>query len=720
MGASLSGADTRPLQGATVRNRLGRPAAIAALRPSPELGRTSSSSSEAGVSSSHEILYSCVVAHGAEQSIVDVPFCDERGLCLAVEVTGVRGTDRSARAVWVPSGATLLLRAFPDGEVVLRVLRGGESGSEVALDVPGVDAAAMLASVRAGASSEAVSVADVYSSQSVTTATTTPTTTATTQLTRTTTPPACGVQRPTGKTELSIDVSEQSPAEAPAVTKPATGAQGATTTRATDGTPVTRAATTAITASTAGNPTTKVFILPRTPTGTTNEPLAPVTDAVTTETTTAATLTLPRTPAGCSSEPLATTTATITATPTATATPTTATTAAAQSVATGTSSSSRGPEEQPANGSLSDNSNSNNNNSNSNNNNNRNNNRKVPHECRCPISHEIFLDPVLAPDGFTYERACIEEWWQRQEGPRSPMTGKELPSTQLTPNLAMRSLCDEYRSDENCAHGADKMPAACAGGFYGPHIPALLEMFAGSLEEQKVHRVCSALEEEGVMDLDVCVRRLLEGEAVSLAPVCCASGQGALDEAAAVALLEPCAAVPENWSEEQEELFGQLLGIYFPAVRARKAVEAPGVADLEEAVLWLERHQEDVDIDTPPEVLRERETLSLATQVLRVATVPAVHRLACFRALHQLLFRILADPQSERLRRVRLRNARFHARIGRFPQAVALLKAVGFTEGDFWVSAFAKEPGLEWRLPVGSDNPASQRFERAFSLLGFA
>ncbi|CAE8601620.1 unnamed protein product, partial [Polarella glacialis] len=27
------------------------------------------------------------------------------------------------------------------------------------------------------------------------------------------------------------------------------------------------------------------------------------------------------------------------------------------------------------------------------------------------------------------------------------------------------------------------------------------------------------------------------------------------------------------------------------------------------------------------------------------------------------------------------------------------------------------EPGLEWRLPVGSDNPASQRFERAFSLL---
>jgi len=31
-----------------------------------------------------------------------------------------------------------------------------------------------------------------------------------------------------------------------------------------------------------------------------------------------------------------------------------------------------------------------------------------PPELCCPISHQLMEDPVVAGDGFTYERSCIE------------------------------------------------------------------------------------------------------------------------------------------------------------------------------------------------------------------------------------------------------------------------------------------------------------------------
>ena len=38
---------------------------------------------------------------------------------------------------------------------------------------------------------------------------------------------------------------------------------------------------------------------------------------------------------------------------------------------------------------------------------------------------------------------------------------------------------------------------------------------------------------------------------------------------------------------------------------------------------------------------------------------------------------------------------------------------LGFQPGDFWTSAYQREPCLEWRYPVGSANRMSQRMERA-------
>ncbi|ORY38376.1 hypothetical protein BCR33DRAFT_720742 [Rhizoclosmatium globosum] len=61
---------------------------------------------------------------------------------------------------------------------------------------------------------------------------------------------------------------------------------------------------------------------------------------------------------------------------------------------------------------------------------------------RCPISLELFTDPVIAQDGYTYERAAIKSWWARRrrinaEGQiKSPMTGQVLCSATVIPNLA--------------------------------------------------------------------------------------------------------------------------------------------------------------------------------------------------------------------------------------------------------------------------------------------
>ena len=38
----------------------------------------------------------------------------------------------------------------------------------------------------------------------------------------------------------------------------------------------------------------------------------------------------------------------------------------------------------------------------------------------CPITNEIFIDPVIAEDGHTYERKAITDWLQKNS--ISPLT----------------------------------------------------------------------------------------------------------------------------------------------------------------------------------------------------------------------------------------------------------------------------------------------------------
>ena len=61
----------------------------------------------------------------------------------------------------------------------------------------------------------------------------------------------------------------------------------------------------------------------------------------------------------------------------------------------------------------------------------------------CPISYDVFNDPVTAEDGHVYERRAIEEWYAR--GHRtSPMTN--LPcGTKLTPNARIEGRARAWR-----------------------------------------------------------------------------------------------------------------------------------------------------------------------------------------------------------------------------------------------------------------------------------
>lgn len=68
-----------------------------------------------------------------------------------------------------------------------------------------------------------------------------------------------------------------------------------------------------------------------------------------------------------------------------------------------------------------------------------------PEEYICPITKEIMNDPVMGPDGHSYELLAIEEWL-RDHGV-SPMTREPMTADQLVKNHALRNLIERYLLD---------------------------------------------------------------------------------------------------------------------------------------------------------------------------------------------------------------------------------------------------------------------------------
>jgi ubiquitin len=59
----------------------------------------------------------------------------------------------------------------------------------------------------------------------------------------------------------------------------------------------------------------------------------------------------------------------------------------------------------------------------------------------CPLSNRIMTDPVIAADGYTYERSAIQERFDNGNY-TSPITHAQLPNNNLIPNLALRQIIE--------------------------------------------------------------------------------------------------------------------------------------------------------------------------------------------------------------------------------------------------------------------------------------
>jgi U-box domain/WD domain, G-beta repeat len=70
----------------------------------------------------------------------------------------------------------------------------------------------------------------------------------------------------------------------------------------------------------------------------------------------------------------------------------------------------------------------------------------IPLEFICPITHEIMVAPVIADDGFTYEKNAIEKWFER-DAPTSPMTNMPMTNVILIGNQKLKEQIENYLKD---------------------------------------------------------------------------------------------------------------------------------------------------------------------------------------------------------------------------------------------------------------------------------
>ncbi|XP_029980330.1 WD repeat, SAM and U-box domain-containing protein 1 isoform X1 [Sphaeramia orbicularis] len=72
---------------------------------------------------------------------------------------------------------------------------------------------------------------------------------------------------------------------------------------------------------------------------------------------------------------------------------------------------------------------------------------EAPDEFLCPITRELMRDPVIAADGYSYERESIQSWI-RGKNKTSPMTNLPLQTTLLTPNRSLKTAIARWKSSQ--------------------------------------------------------------------------------------------------------------------------------------------------------------------------------------------------------------------------------------------------------------------------------
>ncbi|XP_027314017.3 WD repeat, SAM and U-box domain-containing protein 1 isoform X3 [Anas platyrhynchos] len=67
----------------------------------------------------------------------------------------------------------------------------------------------------------------------------------------------------------------------------------------------------------------------------------------------------------------------------------------------------------------------------------------IPDEFLCPITRELMKEPVIAADGYSYEKEAMENWISNKRR-SSPMTNLPLHSLMLTPNRTLKMAISRW------------------------------------------------------------------------------------------------------------------------------------------------------------------------------------------------------------------------------------------------------------------------------------
>ena len=65
------------------------------------------------------------------------------------------------------------------------------------------------------------------------------------------------------------------------------------------------------------------------------------------------------------------------------------------------------------------------------------------------VVQDIMTDPVVAADGITYERQDIQDWMDLKDTQKSPWTDEVFETKDLTPNLLVLQLIQQFNLIES-------------------------------------------------------------------------------------------------------------------------------------------------------------------------------------------------------------------------------------------------------------------------------
>ena len=69
---------------------------------------------------------------------------------------------------------------------------------------------------------------------------------------------------------------------------------------------------------------------------------------------------------------------------------------------------------------------------------------ELPSVFRCPITQELFVQPVCASDGHTYEKSALLDWFKTGNH-TSPLTRRPIKPGSIHPNRALHAALLEHK-----------------------------------------------------------------------------------------------------------------------------------------------------------------------------------------------------------------------------------------------------------------------------------